>query len=94
MPLTADESAEPSNTETTDTTEEVSTAKTPGDVVSGFYARENTIADIASVLQSDMPFVPICYRTGVLFYNDSIENVTGASESDIYFSIESYIHNN
>ena len=89
-----DESAEPQNTEAGDSTEEVLTAKTPGDVVGGFYAGENTIADIASVLQSDMPFVPICYRTGVLFYNDSIENVTGASESDIYFSIESYIYNN
>ncbi len=72
----------------------VAVSKTPGEVVSGFYNGENNITDIASVLQSEMPFIPICYRSGVLFYNDKIENVYGSSESDIYFSIESYIYNN
>ncbi len=68
------------------------TSKTPGEVVSAFYEGQTTIADIASVLQSEMPFIPVCYRTGVLFYNDNIENVNHASESDIYFSIKSYIY--
>ncbi len=61
-------------------------------VVSGFYTGKNTIADVASVLQTEMPFIPVCYRTGVLFYNDNIENVSDASASDIYSSIESYIY--
>lgn len=69
------------------------TGKTSGEVVEGFYAGQNTIADVAAVLQSEMPFVPLCYRTGVLFFNDNIENVIGSSESDIYFSIESYNYN-
>ncbi len=63
------------------------------EVVTGFYNGTNTITDIAAVLQSKMPFIPICYRTGALFYNDNIENVSGSSESDIYFSVESYICN-
>lgn len=67
--------------------------KTSGEVVSGFYEGQNTISDVASVLQNEMPFIPVCYRTGVLFYNDNIENVDHASESDIYFSIKSYIYN-
>lgn len=87
---------ETENTETTDedteNPETELTSKTPGEVVVGFYEGQNTIADIASVLQSEMPFVPICYRTGVLFYNDNIENVNNSSESDIYFSIKSYIY--
>ena len=66
------------------------TGKTPGEVVNGFYTGQNTITDIATVLQSEMPFIPLCYRTGALFYNDNIENVNNSSESDIYFSIESY----
>ena len=63
-------------------------------VVNGFYKGENTIADIATVLQTEMPAIPVCYRTGVLFSNENIENVNNASASDIYFSIESYIYNN
>ena len=51
------------------------------------------MADIAVALQNEMPFVPVCYRTGVLFYNDKIENVKDSSVSDIYFSIASYKFN-
>ena len=66
---------------------EVSTAAM---LIEGFYSGKNTAADIASALQTEMPFIPVCYRTGVLFYNDNIENVNNSSVSDIYFSIESY----
>lgn len=62
-------------------------------VINGFYSGKNTVADIAMVLQDEMPFIPVCYRTGVLFCNDNIENITRSSESDVYFSIESYIIN-
>ena len=60
-------------------------------LINGFYEGGNTIVDIAVALQDEMPFIPICYRTGVLFYNDKIENVENSSASDIYFSIGSYI---
>lgn len=63
---------------------------TSGELLSGFYSGQNTVSDIASVLQTEMPLVPVCYRTGVFFYNDNIENVNNSSLSDIYFSIESY----
>ena len=63
---------------------------TSGELLNGFYSGQNTVSDIASVLQTEMPFVPVCYRTGVFFYNDNIENVNNSSLSDIYFSIESY----
>lgn len=80
--------------ETDSESENAQTVKTnPYEVINGFYNGENSITDIATVLQSEMPFIPLCYRTGALFYNDNIENVTNSSESDIYFSIESYICN-
>lgn len=60
------------------------------DIVMGFYKGDNTIGDVVSALQTDMPFIPVCYRKGVLFCNDNIENVNNSSASDIYFSIESY----
>lgn len=68
-------------------------ALAPGEVVKGFYEGKNTITDIAAVLQNDMPFVPVCYRTGVLFCNDNIENIDSYSQSNIYSSIDSYIIN-
>ena len=61
-------------------------------VINGFYGGNNTIADVASVLQTQMPVIPVCYRTGALFYNDNIENINNPSASDIYFSIGSYIY--
>ena len=63
------------------------------EIINGFYEGKNTVADVASVLLGEMPFVPLCYRTATLFYNDKIENVNTASKSDIYFSIDSYIYN-
>ncbi len=62
-------------------------------VIEEYKKGKTTVRDVASVLQSEMCVVPICYRTGVLFYNDKIENVNKASLSDIYFSIDSYLIN-
>jgi len=62
-------------------------------VLGEFYKGKNTIKDVAAVLQSEMPVIPVCYRTGALFYNDKIENVNNSSISDIYFSIDSYLIN-
>ncbi len=59
-------------------------------VIKGFYKGKNSINDVAVTLQSDMPIIPVCYRLGVLFSNENIENVNNSSLSDIYFSIESY----
>ena len=59
-------------------------------IINGFYKGENSINDVAATLQSDMPIIPLCYRTGVLIRNENIEGVDNASVSDIYFSIESY----
>lgn len=59
-------------------------------VIEKFYKGEASVNDVASVLQTEMPVIPVCYRTGVLFCNDNIENVKDSSQSDIYFSIESY----
>ena len=81
-----------SNTETEK--QNTQTAATVEEVLNSFYSGANTIADIASVLQSEMPFIPVCYRTGILFSNDNIENVNNSSASDVYFSIESYLCKN
>ncbi len=63
---------------------------TCANIIKGFYKGKNSIGDVAVTLQSDMPLIPVCYRTGVLFCDENIEKVNITSKSDIYFSIESY----
>ncbi len=62
-------------------------------VLEEYHKGNATIKDVASVLQTEMSAVPLCFRTGVLFYNSSIKNVKNSSVADIYFSIESYLIN-
>ena len=62
-------------------------------VLKEFYSGGATIKDVASVLQTEMAAVPLCYRRGVLFYNSNIKNVNNSSANDIYFSIEAYLIN-
>ena len=83
-----------STSDTENSTDPNDAAATPAELIEGFYNGKNTIADVASVLQTEMPLIPVCYRTGVLFYNETIENVNNSSASDIYFSIGSYKCNN
>ena len=59
-------------------------------VINGFYSGVNTITDVATVLQTEMPMIPVCYRTGVLFCDENIANIKNSYASDIYFSIDSY----
>lgn len=83
----SDASSESSGTDGAQAEQPVATA---AELIKGLYSSANNITDVASVLQTEMPFIPVCYRTGVLFCNDNIENVNNSSVSDIYFSIESY----
>lgn len=73
--------------------EEKTKATTSQAVLEEFYKGNATVKDVAAVLQTEMSVVPLCYRTGVLFYNSSIKNVNNSALSDIYFSIESYLIN-
>lgn len=60
------------------------------DIINSFYNGKAEITDVVSVLQTEMPIIPICYRTGVLFCEDGIKNVNGASQSDIFLNIDLY----
>ena len=61
--------------------------------LAAFYEGRIPISDVAGILLTEMPQIPICYRKSILFYSDSISGLK-ASESDIYFNIESYSYNN
>ncbi len=57
-------------------------------VFEAYNAGNAGLVDIAAVLQTQLPCIPVCYREGLLFYDDKVCNLSGASLSDIYFSIE------
>ncbi|MBQ8203072.1 MAG: ABC transporter substrate-binding protein [Clostridia bacterium] len=63
-------------------------------VIKGFYEGADSIGSVVSVLLTEMPQIPICYRQGVLFYDSEIEGNVTASADDIYLSIEEYSYKN
>ena len=63
---------------------------TVSDIINSFYSGKAEITDVVSVLQTEMPIIPICYRTGVMFCDNVIKNVNGASQNDIFLNISSY----
>ena len=60
------------------------------DIIKGFYSGSNTITDVATALQTELLVIPLCFRQGLLFYGEDVDNVGEASVSDIYFSIGDY----
>ncbi len=65
--------------------------------VNAFYSGTASISDTAGVLITEMPSVPVCYRGGLLFYDNAIGLSSGedvsASRSDIFLSCEDYLIN-
>ncbi len=61
-------------------------------VIEGFYSGNDSIGSVVSVLLTEMPQIPVCYRQGVLFYDSEIESGVNASADDIYLSIEEYAY--
>ena len=91
LPNVSTDEKEDKNESDTETAPEVKPQDTSSQkVLEEFYKGNATVRDVASVLQTDMAVVPLCYRTGLLFYNSCIKNVKNSSLGDIYFSIESY----
>ncbi len=66
------------------------TVATAADIVNAFYSGQAAITDVVAALQTEMPIIPVCYRTGVLFCKDGVQNVGGASQNDIYLNISFY----
>ncbi len=70
---------------------EEKTEKSPlSSAIKNYRAGKIEIADLAAILNTEMPQIPVCFRNGLLFYSSEIEGEVEASASDIYFSIEEY----
>ena len=76
---------------TTETTNDYSKIS---DIVNGFYSGKNTLADIVTASQTQMPIIPICFRNGLLFHSEDISGDITAVVSDVFFSIAEFRKNN
>ena len=62
-------------------------ASSSADIINLFYKGNAEITDVVSVLQTEMPIIPVCYRLGVLFSKEGI-NIGDASQNDIFLNIK------
>lgn len=54
------------------------------DIVNKYSLGEASISDIITAVSSKMPFIPICYRSGMIFYNEKLGDVDNASADDLF----------
>ncbi len=69
------------------------TASSLEKVINGFYRGENTVSDIAAMAISEMPIVPVCYRSGILFCSEKAKGCTLAQENDIFYTVDKLVIN-
>ena len=62
-------------------------------VINGLYKGENTVSDIAAMAISEMPIVPVCYRSGILFCSGKAGGCTEAQENDIFYAVDKLVIN-
>ncbi len=75
--------------ETDDTIEQTTTVNNDlTDLVKRYKNGSVTLSQLVSAVSSQMPVIPVCYRTGILFYNSKIEGINNASSVDLFMSLK------
>ena len=72
----------------------ITVATVAENMISGYRRGEVSIADLAGALITELPQIPVCYRSGMLFYSSDISGEVIASADDIYYSIADYTSEN
>lgn len=65
----------------------------PQQTIDAWNSYLNGVATIATVIQNfetEMPFIPVCYRLGIVCYSRSLEAIRGISESDPFWGMENW----
>lgn len=61
------------------------TAKT---ALSKFYSGEYSLGDFITVFTSELPVIPVVFRTGIAMYSNNIKCSFNPSQSDLFFGFE------
>ena len=59
------------------------------DIITQYRAGNVLISEVITTVNAQMPFIPICYRSGILFYSDSLGEIKEASSGDLFISLQS-----
>lgn len=54
------------------------------DIISKYKSGEASVSDVITAIGSQMPFIPICYRSGMIFYSKKLGTVNNASADDLF----------
>ncbi len=57
------------------------------EMLASYYDGTADMSTVISAFVSEMPFIPVCYRSGVFVYSQSLDKEPAVSISDIYSSI-------
>ena len=76
------------DTQATDTDKTVTPVATLRQVIEGFYSGTNDVSDIAAMAISEMPIIPVCYRTGIMFCSNKVGTDVDCYSSDIFYSVD------
>lgn len=59
-------------------------------ILQSFYKGECDIGSVCTIFESQLPIIPVVYKTGILFYSNRIETEPIGTVSDIFFSLENF----
>ena len=66
---------------------------TASSAVSGFYEGTYTLSDVVNAFLSEMPIIPVCYRSGVAMYSPKLETEPICTANDLFYNINNYSFN-
>lgn len=58
------------------------------EIITKYKTGNASISDVITAVSSQMPFIPVCYRSGMIFYSENIGNVENASADDLFSFIK------
>ena len=63
---------------------------TSANAVRGYYDGTYTIGDVASALLSEMPIIPLLYRSGITMLSPDFASAPHISQSDLFYDINNF----
>ena len=63
---------------------------TSANAVNGFYEGRYTVGDVASAFLSEMPVIPLLYRSGIVMLSPAFASAPQISQSDLFYDINNF----
>ena len=83
-----DETGDENGDENSDENGEVIYSNDLSELVRRYRNGTVTLSEVVSAVGAQLPVIPLCYRSGVLFYSNDIGEIKAASADDLFMSLE------